>query len=520
MLEQLTMEQRQLTMEQRQFQQATNKTLARLVAGETPDLSPGGVADRAFKDLTDHPHDRRLVVLKEDTTPAVFDATTQELAKKWVSQSEREFCAFMTSPLELLFPDLTLVDSESFSWLCTSSNSKLDQSPDFFLCESALYETRFPQTDTSMGALLASTRQTLPGDFRFGVIPDRRLYDSVYILDAKRKIKPADRGELITHLRWLGASKNHPRRGMLFDAEDFVLIEVDGPYYRQVIEGRFSTKGSLSCIREFFPPFRYSLKEICNLAQVTLFDPKLHKAASCGFLGAGGSGRVFRVVSADADITRIRAADIQAVKVVERESQTCFQTEFNRLSEHRDNCECNNFVRPVSQLVRTENLCGYVMSPVGAALTRESVLAPGFPTIEDVFLSLCESVHNHHNLPSNESAPIAHGDSRLPNVLLVDKGVANPFLAWCDLRYETRSEEPPTELFKDDMTSLVGSFLPEFRQMPTEFPDLEKAIRAYSATAAAATSIARLVKDAITPAPQEQYEGAIATTIFGATSEV
>jgi hypothetical protein len=209
---------------------------------------------------------------------------------------EQLFDVFMTPHLSRLFPRRALVNSENFPWLQTLSNDRsLDQKPDFFLCPASFYSPRTPNTATTLGGTLDAERKAVGGDFRFGVLADWRLRDAVCVFESKLKLTAKALGEVLIYHEWLGCSS---RRAMLFDKTAFWLVESQGRVVTRFVEGAWTTLGSVDCIQEFFPLSPWDqIETVCEMLGVSFSDPLTSGRSS--FLGAGGSGRVVRVLLRD-----------------------------------------------------------------------------------------------------------------------------------------------------------------------------------------------------------------------------
>ena len=98
--------------------------------------------------------------------------------------------------------------------------------------------------------------------------------------------------------------------------------------------------------------------------------------------------------------------------------------EFSALSAHRDSCNCEWLVRPISELTLSESgALGYMMSPVGSGCVQRSELTKAGPLLRRVVGAL-HALHSH-------SPVIVHGDPRLPN--LIHQEPPSTQLFWVDL---------------------------------------------------------------------------------------
>jgi tRNA A-37 threonylcarbamoyl transferase component Bud32 len=99
------------------------------------------------------------------------------------------------------------------------------------------------------------------------------------------------------------------------------------------------------------------------------------------------------------------------------------------------------------QFARTENLCGFVMSPVGTESCSRNLLIERRIQLKDIF-------HRLYSLHKHSPVPIIHGDPRLANLIISNDG-----LVWIDIM-ESRFEQSISYYFKDDMAKLVDSIEP------------------------------------------------------------
>ena len=133
----------------------------------------------------------------------------------------------------------------------------------------------------------------------------------------------------------------------------------------------------------------------CQVAEPTVEFPT-------AFLGAGSNGRVLRVS---------KERNNYALKVaLDGEKSVLLHKEYAMLKEHEKNCtdDCTLVVRTVGSCVSLNSgFTGCLLSPVGAGITRESMIEGD--TIRSVLMALYQ-LHVHNPL-------ICHGDPRLANLI-------------------------------------------------------------------------------------------------------
>lgn len=257
-------------------------------------------------------------------------------------------------------------------------------------------------------------------------------------------------------------------RGMLFNQTDFWLVEVQGPAVTQRIKAKWTDSGSMRLIQEFFPqgPW-HGISDLCKHLKVKIADPFYFKSVTTAFLGAGGIGRVFRVVPDSMELKDARLHNIMALKVVFIHDAESLKLECARLNYHHEKCkECPLLAKPMCSEVITisEKLAGFILSPVGLPISYKKLWEHKCKWFIKVIEAL-KQLHIHG---------IAHGDPRLPNVIIsADK------LIWIDIVGAYFSPENEVErniLFQRDMRILLQSLL-HIAPLP---PDLDVAVSNYN----------------------------------------
>jgi hypothetical protein len=342
---------------------------------------------------------------------------------------------------------LVIVNSEDHHPWVETAGAK--QKPDLFAILSWMYERRIPNRD----------RGLVPVDYRYGVMADWQLRDCVHALDCKLEYSNEALGELIIHMQHLNFAPHVPIRGMLFSRTGFWLIECQGNELLSRLQGKWIQPGSVNCIRQYFKPSVWNQsQELCQFLRVKVADP-LHNRSDLlitAFLGAGGNGRVLKVVPQDVDLSICVAADLIALKVVKTDKKHILESELQSLKAHADSCMCNILARPRSGIVTTSGLCGFLLSPVGICSVTREMIRTKAPRLRKPFLfqigdSLVQ-LHIHLN------GAIIHGDARISNLIVSADESAHLF--WVDLMQTRVADDSDSSAsFEHDVKDLVTSLI-------------------------------------------------------------
>lgn len=411
-------------------------------------------------------------------------------------KDEHTLVQVIQNRLQQFFPTLAVVSSEIFPWLVTEGQS---QKPDLFICPIPYYAKRVPRKEV----------KNYPPNYRYGIVADTRLYESVVLLDCKCNMNNTALGELSMHMGFLSFYSKKIVRGMLFGCDGFWLYEQERDIAFQRIQANYSDEGSLELIKNFFQPILYKytfLDDLCHQLEVEFLDPMAYEdndeTYKTGFLGQGGYGKVIKVlpriiktqVSGDeenmmkktnskfeslkiSDKVNYSSEDIQAMKIVDMEYITIVNHELDKLLTHRNNCGCDLIVTPLSdKLAKNEVYCGYVMQPVGISTSTKLLQERSTITIADMLFALYR-LHIHEPM-------IIHGDPRLQNLLYVphyDKSnnISSYRLFWVDLMVSVIDLGNPVHSIMKDMTTLVTSIIGD-KQCNSE--EITSAIEDYSNT--------------------------------------
>jgi len=236
----------------------------------------------------------------------------------------------MTPYLSELFSiKWVIVNSENLAWLATGVTS---MKPDLFWLPKWAY-THINNIDGT----------------RFGKVNDKRLYDTLYIVDCKMKCTHTAFGELIIHLGHQNTAKEHKiSRGMLFGKSEFWLAIVQGTELLSRTVGHWDQKGAADCIKDFFEPLAWDgATDVCHSVGCDIPEPTV--GAPSGFLGAGSNGRVLRVCKRDGH-------DIFALKVALPAKSRLLHKEYAFLKTHQSKCHCSDLVRVEGDCVTLASL--------------------------------------------------------------------------------------------------------------------------------------------------------------------
>ena len=380
-----------------------------MAGGSTP--SPAEVAQTELRALAGTQFDTVFGGYEDE--PPVLTAVQQLAVDALLN--EESVVAYMTPILQPLVAPNVLVNSETVQWLVSPNGKK--KKPDLYSTPVWTYTKR---TQNSTNQLLDATR-------RFGTIEDKRLYDQVQILDCKCSVTDTATGEAIDHMRTVTFKQSglaSGSSGMVFGKRAFSLLRVQDNrlVFRQV--GMWTDPGSARLIKEFLasPSAWCTTDDLLRSSEWRVADPHRLPSLSTAFIGQGGYGRVIKVVPSTVSDQVAVDADYGALKMVPKEKMVDLVNEYDALSKHSQACNCSLICRPVSDVLTSSLLCGFVQSPVGlCSLTRGSISKTNnMLTVIGVALF---NLHNHN-------PPMFHGDARIQNLVVSDKSS----LFWVDLR--------------------------------------------------------------------------------------
>lgn len=391
----------------------------------------------------------------------------------------------LTPRLQEIFDsrNLRVVNSEDLPWL-QSLGARLK--PDLFLCPSWVYTRRYKSKPTQKDQLC-------------GTVPVKKLYDSVYLVDAKIAYSSQALGELVMHL----SNLSFDCKGMLMTFDGFYLVSWNDLRVVKCVKGNWTDDGSKDCILEFFPPIKWDITNFLAKIGVVVDEPE--KENDSAFLGAGGFGRVIRVrkKSNTEDLTEtvtrtencdLKAGDIE-VSVDESESVNCSERkgmetsdnigadtnlyalkiiynnpeqllkEYNILLRHQVSCECDLIIKVVPHSCHEfYGFSGMLLNSVG-----KTVHLKDMKNENEIFLvlSTLRKLHSHN-------PPYIHGDPRLDNLLRCDGKYV-----WIDLLegQVMCAQECHLLFFQKDLKILVDSLL---RYELKNYPSFSNLLEAYN----------------------------------------
>jgi hypothetical protein len=218
--------------------------------------------------------------------------TPETLGKYSTITDENQFVHELTPILNEIFSENghIVVNSEYLPWI---DNLK----PDLFLCPPWAYTKKSPSpVHLNFPNNLNPKYQDYA--YLYGIIQNKRLFDSVYLLDCKMENTNGAIGELIQHLQTLNfKSLEHPQtsRGMLFCPRGCYLVMCEHLSITSIQLVDWTTPGSRQHVLNFFPPFFWNIHPFLKSFGVAISNPE--SVDDSAFLGAGATGRVIRVCS-------------------------------------------------------------------------------------------------------------------------------------------------------------------------------------------------------------------------------
>lgn len=361
--------------------------------------------------------------------------TREEMEEYSNISRENDFVKALTTHFQNIFieNDLVVVNSENFAWLETGNDPN---KPDLFLAPNWVYTKKIPKS-IKKNEETKDDEKVDEHNYLYGVVESQRLYDCLYLLDCKMKFSNAAFGELLKHVRFLNefsGIQSKQSKAMLFDKSGCYMIIVQGHeliYYEFV---PWDAGGSRERLKEFFNPIKWNITPFLQEFSISVDEPK--EAGDSAFLGSGAFGRVIRVVNQDNEKFALKVVDIKDYSNVLRE--------FSILKNHMS-CGCHLIasVPDISEVKTKNELCGYLISPVGVGLSRQKLTKSLiYPVI-----NLLSSLHLHN-------PPYVHGDARIANIIQIDG-----YLSWIDFR----NSSPTFSEYgaKCDMETLIHSILPQ-----------------------------------------------------------
>jgi hypothetical protein len=389
----------------------------------TPVLTPAHLGESEIKALENS--DRIFTFRGEEGQPALTAAEFEELSR---CSGESAVVAFLTPHFERIFENLAVVNSEEYTWLQVSSETKrYNQKPDMFVCHGGMYQKREASKTTQETESLRTT------DFKFGVLSSWVLRDCISAtLEAKTRINKEAFGEVINYGRHLSLDHPEPNdvRIVLFDKTEFWLVVFARGVCALVTKCAWNVGGSLKLLKDFAKAsstWPEVLDSVCGKLDLVVAEGE-------AFLGHGSFGRVFRVFRREGrrDTRDALALKIVlGVNVVELGAEaTSLRGAFALVPDH---------VMEAKEFVSVKNGAGLLLACVGRP-------------IQKVKFSLAVEA-----LAALHAKGVCHGDPRIANAVWADENVK-----WIDFRGARFQPSTTTGLFRglftDDMTTLVRSF--------------------------------------------------------------
>ncbi|EEY54050.1 Crinkler (CRN) family protein [Phytophthora infestans T30-4] len=346
-----------------------------------------------------------LVSSAEETVGADAFWSVEVQARVNSISRENDFDAFITPYFSnaLDSHDLVFVNSELYKWLPQSinmfGNSNTDLNPDGFVTHRGMYHKEpAPKDDVSR----------VGTSFRFGTAT-KALFDCLVLFESKitNYLRGAPFGQVMRYIQHV--SPKGPGGAVLFNRKLFWLIESINGVVVRVTKATWVMEGSKALFRDFITqnlsPWVTRLTAACSTLNVEVVEGD-------AFLGRGAFGRVFKVKRVGQD------GDVLALKIVEKISIRRLFQEYEALVRAQDT---GLVIRPVGRLQSflVARRCCCLLS---GSLYRIQLQVRR----RESFLTCYGS----------SSAGVAHGDPRVPNMIVKDEQ-----RLWIDL-YELWDASP------------------------------------------------------------------------------
>jgi hypothetical protein len=361
----------------------------------------------------------KISVAPEGEGPAIVSEELFNAAKDQFNKTRRPhekvlvslYTPSLIQVVDQVNPDLRLVNSEFFKWLQSMSGySRADMMPDLFSAHHALVEFSPPYKDAPE---CAATRV-------FGRFISWESRASIHcIWDAKWQIDMSAFGEKCKYLQITGESAvDHngaplALKGVLFDLEEFWMINSRGNVIVDVVKCKWCQGGSRQILRDFLcavDPWMEAVNALCNALNVEISDFSNSGRKESAFLGCGANGRVFKLVNG------------QVLKVVVGNRSKEVEKEYLLMQNCLARREIRSLVFPV---VEGTYRCGIVSGGVdyaGYLLARKGEKI-ALPVSDETKVKLADLLYGLH---CND---VTHGDPRIDNALMLDGT-----MMWIDFR--------------------------------------------------------------------------------------
>ncbi|CEP03002.1 hypothetical protein PBRA_009220 [Plasmodiophora brassicae] len=325
-------------------------------------------------------------------TPVTLEADTDE----------KQLNLAVTVIMESIFAGspLVFVNSEEYPWLPQEYGleSRFDLKPDGFATHVGMYRQYAPAGGTSICNARESVR--VNGiTLRFGRPSSLILHDCVALIaEGKRKITTADIGKIVWYAHSMPVQATF--RAILFDPNELYLFTVRHREILRIDHASWATLGCMDLLKDSLTLPQYVPPWVALLdAAVKQFGYSVKPGS---FLGAGATGRVFRVERPD-------NGSAVALKVVKKRDAAFLHHECVHLMAA---AESPFVVKVVTEatVVRAED--GTVL---GSAMAIEPV---GQPVRSPLSEAVCERLWLA--LFDLHQRNICHGDPRIPNIVFND----------------------------------------------------------------------------------------------------
>jgi tRNA A-37 threonylcarbamoyl transferase component Bud32 len=379
--------------------------------------------------------------------PSGEEALFENVFKFSGDSGERKLIDTVYKRMQEVFGDLRLVSSEDQPWLNpNTSDSRHNQKPDL-ICLHKAY------------VLYKGARNHVP----LGVPANLCFYENVSIIDFKVSPTDAAFGEFAIHMIYLyNHIKNYKKckdpieiRGAVAHNEGLWLARFRDGTLREIIKMNWNDAGSVRKIQMFFEQSDetgFVLDAVCKGLGCKISDRP--KKGCQAFLGAGGTGKVFRVE--DGKVTRaakIVVGDAK-VKLLRQEKEI-----LNGLGGMGVAVKFHGFYE-----VKKDDVvvgAGLTMEPVGSPISKLKNLAKVFPDA----LRVLSKIH---------ATGLCHGDPRTHNILMHKRSVI-----FCDFQqYAGFVKEAGSkarvmqdmdiifESFGIKITEKLSSFIEKYAELP------------------------------------------------------
>jgi tRNA A-37 threonylcarbamoyl transferase component Bud32 len=339
---------------------------------------------------------------------AFWSKDVQDKAIASARKSEAAFDVFITPYFDnaLASCGMVFINSERNGWLSQSKvlSGSTDLKPDGFATHRGMYYKRREPKDGV----------TRPTGLRYGV-PVQALLDCIVLFESKLIIDDVALGQVVRYLRHVKSAS-----AILFSPHSFWLIQSHKGFVMKVTMVKWVDNGSKNLFLDFInankSPWITALTEACSKLKVDVFEGN-------AFLGCGAFGRVFKVK---------QGKKVFALKIVHEDSTRHLFDEARALSNAQ---HTGLAIRAVGACTKLEIGAALLLSPVGKPLPPPRTRSD----VSSLFI-LLKQLHLEK---------LAHGDPRVPNVILYGKKrlwidlaeleKANPYLRTLDAELLTQS---------------------------------------------------------------------------------